>query len=48
MFMDWHLIYRTRSEMLMLADQVPQREIEEAKVAAEVNENVVVLELIKR
>lgn len=48
MFMDWHLIYRTRSQMLVLADQVPQSAIEEARITAEVNENVVVLELTKR
>jgi extracellular factor (EF) 3-hydroxypalmitic acid methyl ester biosynthesis protein len=48
MYMDWHLIYRSRSQMLMLADQIVQSRIAEAHVSAETNENVVIMELIKR
>jgi SAM-dependent methyltransferase len=48
MYMDWHLIYRTRGQMLMLADQIVQSSIEEVRVTAESNENVVVMEMVKR
>ena len=48
MFMDWHLVYRTRGQMLSLADEVVQSTVEEIRVTAESNENVVVMELTKR
>ncbi|WP_442509594.1 class I SAM-dependent methyltransferase [Novipirellula sp. SH528] len=48
MFMDWHLIYRSRGDMLKLADKIVQSTVEEIRVVAEVNENVVVMEMTKR
>jgi len=48
MFMDWHLIYRSRADMLKLADRVPQAQCGEVVVVAEENENIVILELTKR
>ncbi|WP_153556619.1 class I SAM-dependent methyltransferase [Roseimaritima sediminicola] len=48
MFMDWHLIYRTRGDMLRLADELEQPSVGEIRVIAERNENVVIMEMIKR
>lgn len=48
MFMDWHLVYRSRSQMLELADDMKQSEVEEVRVVAESNENVVVMEITRR
>ncbi|QEG43012.1 class I SAM-dependent methyltransferase [Roseimaritima ulvae] len=48
MYMDWHLIYRSRGDMLTLADDLLQSSVEEIRVIAERNENVVIMELVKR
>ncbi len=48
MFMDWQLVYRSRGQMLMLADDIVQSQVEEIRVTAEVNENVVVMAMTKR
>ncbi|TWU20423.1 hypothetical protein Pla52o_42980 [Novipirellula galeiformis] len=48
MFMDWHLIYRTRGQMMQLADKVVQSAVDEIRVVAEVNDNVVIMEMTKR
>ncbi len=48
MYMDWHLIYRSRGDMLTLADDILQSSVEEIRVIAERNENVVIMELVKR
>ena len=48
MFMDWHLVYRTRSQMLALADNIAQSHVSEIRLVAERNENVVIMEITKR
>ncbi len=48
MYMDWHLVYRTRSQMLALADDIVQSHVSEIRLIAERNENVVIMELTKR
>ena len=48
MYMGWHLIYRSRSQMMMLADDIPASQINEIKILAERNENVVIMEMTKR
>lgn len=48
MYMGWHLIYRDRSQMMTLASQIPDAQIEEIRIIAEQNENVVIMELTKR
>lgn len=48
MFMDWHLVYRTRSQMMALADDIAQSHVSEIRLVAECNENVVIMEMTKR
>lgn len=48
MYMDWHLIYRNRGEMMALADNIVQSQVREIRMVAERNENVVIMELTKR
>lgn len=48
MFMDWHLIYRDRTEMLSLADSIPESEVKEIRLRSEDNQNIVFLEITKR
>lgn len=48
MFMGWKLIYRTRAQMMELADRIPADQIQEIRIAAESNENIVALEITKR
>ncbi len=48
MYMDWHLVYRSRGQMLMLADDVVQSSVEEIRIFAERNDNVVIMEIVKR
>lgn len=48
MYMDWHLIYRNRSEMLALADPILESEVKEIRLRSEDNQNIVFLELTKR
>lgn len=48
MFMDWHLIYRDRTDMLGLASQIPVSAIGEIRLVAERNDNIIVIEISKR
>ncbi|TWU33179.1 hypothetical protein Q31b_57870 [Novipirellula aureliae] len=48
MYMDWHLIYRSRGQMMMLADDLDQASVAEVRIFAENNENVVIMEMTKR
>ena len=48
MYMDWHLVYRTRSQMLSLADDIVQAQVHEIRILAERNDNVVIMEVTKR
>jgi hypothetical protein len=48
MYMDWHLVYRTRREMLALGDDIAQSRVSEIRLLAERNENVVIMEMTKR
>ncbi|TWT83670.1 hypothetical protein CA13_51370 [Planctomycetes bacterium CA13] len=48
MYMDWHLIYRSRGQMMVLADDLDQSSVEEVRIVAESNENVVIMEMTKR
>lgn len=47
-YMDWHLVYRTRHDMLELTRDVPQREIHSLRIFAEDNQNIIFLELCRR
>ena len=48
MYMDWHLIYRSRGQMMVLADDLDQASVDEIRIFAESNENVVIMEMTKR
>ncbi|MDG2219795.1 MAG: class I SAM-dependent methyltransferase [Rubripirellula sp.] len=48
MFMDWHLVYRSRTDMLSLADAIDESELKEVRIQSEVNQNIIFLELTKR
>lgn len=48
MYMGWHLIYRDRTEMMALADRITAAQVEEIRIVAERNENVVIMEMTKR
>ena len=48
MYMDWHLIYRNRRQMLALADSIPESSVKEIRIRSEDNDNIVFLELTKR
>ncbi len=48
MYMGWHLIYRDRSQMMSLADQLVAAQVEEIRIVAERNNNVVIMEITKR
>jgi SAM-dependent methyltransferase len=48
MYMGWHLIYRDRAQMMVLAESIPVSQIEEIRIIAERNENVVIMEMTKR
>lgn len=48
MYMDWHLIYRNRTQMLSLADPILESEVKEIRLRSEDNQNVVFLEIMKR
>lgn len=47
-FMDWNLIYRTRHEMIDITMEIPQEEIEQIKLFAEENQNVIFVVVTKR
>jgi hypothetical protein len=40
-FMDWHLIYRTRQEMIDLIEELPQSKIKNVQLFAEENQNII-------
>ncbi len=46
-YMDWSLIYRTRTEMMQLTDEIPQADIKDITVFAEENQNILFLEITK-
>jgi hypothetical protein len=46
-FMDWKLIYRNRSDMIQLADQIPQAAIRDIRIVAEENQNIIFLQVTK-
>jgi hypothetical protein len=46
-FMDWKLIYRNRSDMIQLTDQIPQAALRDIHIVAEENQNVIFLLLTK-
>ncbi|MEM8670534.1 MAG: class I SAM-dependent methyltransferase [Planctomycetota bacterium] len=48
MYMDWHLVYRDRSEMLAIADPILESEVREIRLRSEDNQNIVFLEITKR
>jgi len=48
MFMDWHLVYRDRRELLGLAAKIEPAALAEIRIVAEPNDNVAILELAKR
>jgi SAM-dependent methyltransferase len=47
-FMAWKLIYRTRQEMVLLAEEVPQSQIRDIHIFAEDNQNIIFLQVTKR
>jgi hypothetical protein len=46
-FMDWHLVYRTRLEMVDLTMEIPQPRIRSIRLVVEENQNVIILDLRK-
>jgi hypothetical protein len=44
-FMDWHLIYRTRQEMIGMTMEIPQSEIKGITIFAEENQNIIFLKV---
>lgn len=47
-YMDWKLIYRTPQEMLDVAMTIPQRDIQDIRLFAEENQNIMFLEVRRR
>jgi extracellular factor (EF) 3-hydroxypalmitic acid methyl ester biosynthesis protein len=47
-YMDWHLVYRTRREMLDVADDIPQAKIRDIRLFAEENENIIFLQVTRK
>lgn len=46
-FMAWHLIYRTRAEMLDVAARIPQPEVRDIHLFAEENQNIIFLQVTR-
>jgi hypothetical protein len=46
-FMDWNMIYRTRQEMMDITADIPQEEIQDIRVFAEDNQNIIFLEVTR-
>lgn len=46
--MDWWLVYRTREDMIRITADVPQEQIDEIRIRAEENQNIVFLEMSRR
>jgi hypothetical protein len=47
-YMAWKLIFRTRQEMLALAEEVPLADIRDIRIFAEENQNIIFLQITKR
>jgi extracellular factor (EF) 3-hydroxypalmitic acid methyl ester biosynthesis protein len=47
-YMAWKLIYRTRQEMLAIAEEVPLADIRDIRLFAEDNQNIIFLQMTKR
>jgi len=46
-FMDWHLVYRTRQEMIGMTMEIPQPDIRGITIFAEENQNIIFLKVIR-
>ena len=46
-FMDWNLVYRTRSEMVDLTSDIPERDVKEVSVFSEECRNIVFLQMTR-
>jgi extracellular factor (EF) 3-hydroxypalmitic acid methyl ester biosynthesis protein len=47
-FMDWWLIYRTKEELLRLAETLPEKQVEAIDLFVEENKNIVFLEVSRK
>jgi hypothetical protein len=47
-FLDWWLIYRTRAELLQVADTVPDKQIETMHISMDENINIAFLEIERK
>jgi hypothetical protein len=47
-YMAWKLIFRTRHEMVQLADEIQQAQIRDIRIFAEDNQNIIFLQVTKR
>lgn len=47
-YMQWKLIYRTRQEMLIMTDNIPQQDIRDIRIFTEENQNIIFLQVTKR
>ena len=47
-YMAWKLIFRTRQDMLMIAEEIPLSDIHDIRIFAEDNQNIIFLQITKR
>ncbi len=47
-YMAWKLIFRTRQDMLMIAEEIPLSSIHDIRIFAEENQNIIFLQITKR
>jgi hypothetical protein len=47
-FMDWHLVYRNRQEMMSVSAEIPQALIHDLRIFAEENQNIIFLQVTKQ
>jgi hypothetical protein len=47
-FLDWWLIYRTRAELLQVADTVPDKQLETMHIFMDENINIAFLEIERK
>jgi hypothetical protein len=47
-YMDWHLVYRTRQEMVGVSAEIPQAQIRDLRIFAEENQNIIFLQVTKQ
>jgi hypothetical protein len=47
-YMDWKLLYRTRKEMLEMAQDIPQAALHDIRLFAEENQNIIFLQITRR